>query len=105
MTALRDALDAVKRTEKLLEKLDRPALVKLLGVLGPLLRAVDSFAKEHAAVVLDLRMARLRIQAILGPEAREGYDPDKTPIEPLVRRSQSSTQIGAIKPRPGGDER
>jgi hypothetical protein len=85
-TALRDALKALRRAEKLLEDMDRAA-----GQAVPVLRALDKFAGEHAAAALDLRMARIRIEVML-PAAE---DPDKTPVDRVRRPSE---QFTAVKP-------
>jgi hypothetical protein len=92
--ALRDALEALKRAEKLLELIDRPSLARL----PPIVRAVEEFAERHAAVSLDLRIARLRIQAMLPEEQPPREDPDKTPVEGARRLSE---QLAAVRPPEG----
>ncbi len=87
VTALRDAIKALRRAEKLLEDINRPALAQA----APAFRAMEKLAAEHSSVALDLRIARMRIEVILPSD----YDPEKTPVEPVRRLSQ---QMAARKP-------
>ena len=87
LQALKDATDALRRAEVLLNGVDRPALVSLQKAL----RAVDQLAQDHSQATLDLRIARLRIQALLGLD-----DPDKTPVD--HHRPSASLRLGKLPP-------
>jgi len=79
LQALRDAIAALSKAESVLDDLDRPALAHALTTL----RALDHLLDKHAEATLDLRMSRLRLQALLGQE-----DEEKTPVDHPRKASQ-----------------
>lgn len=102
LVAIRDALKAIQRAEKLLEDY-RPALREI----APIVATLGQLAQDHSRVALDLRIMRIRVQALL-PSDAEHEDPEKTPVD---RGRRVSAQLAAVKPpigklpgpgRPGG---
>lgn len=67
--AVRDAIDALSQAEKLIAGLDRAGILERLDQLR-------DFVEEITRLQVDLRIAKLRLQAHLRPED----DPDKTPV-------------------------
>jgi hypothetical protein len=83
--AIRDAIDALNKAEKLLGTVDRVGFLNLLDALGKGLLALRDAIETLPHVALDLRMARIRLQAHVS-------DPDKTPAQGI-----SSATIRAVR--------
>lgn len=99
--AIEDALDQLLRMEKLLTKIDRNKLLTALETLKKALGGIDDLQEALEAIPhteLDMRMARLRIQAVTGLQPPSlASDPDRTPVDHLQGRKAAT---GAPKPRP-----
>lgn len=64
------------------------------------LRELDELIASLPQIQLDLRMTRIRLQAMLPvqqPSAESQHDPDKTPVDPILRRK--SEQFRAPDPK------
>jgi len=99
-------LDDVFKMEKLLSHIDRNRILTVLELLEKLdLDILKNGVESLQAAELDLRMARLRIQAITGLQPPSLIsDPDRTPVEPLQARRRSSQSISISIPRPKPDK-
>lgn len=88
--AIEDALDQLLRMEKLLQNIDRNRILTALELLKKALENIDDLQEAIEAIPhteLDMRMARLRIQAATGLQPPSlASDPDKTPVEPIQAR-------------------
>jgi hypothetical protein len=104
--AIEDALDQLFRMEKLLTKIDRNKILSALENLKKALGGIEDLQEALEAIPhteLDMRMARLRIQAITGLQPPSlASDPDRTPVEHMqVRRPSSSTFKARGETQPG----
>jgi uncharacterized protein HemX len=83
---IKDAIDALQKAEELLTKLDRGGIITKLEELREAIEALPQ-------VQLDMRIARMRLTA------RLTSDPDKTPVQGLPVKGQSSHSIARVEPR------
>lgn len=91
--SIEDVLDSLHRTEKLFQKIDRNEILTALEVLERLdLTALREAIEALQHIELDMRMTRIRIQALTGvqtPPIRTNTE--DTPVEPIIRRKSSAT--------------
>jgi hypothetical protein len=104
--AIEDALDQLFRMEKLLMKIDRNRLLSALENLQKALGGIEDLREALEAIPhteLDMRMARLRIQAMTGLQPPSlASDPDRTPVEPMqARRASAMSPKAKAETQPG----
>ncbi len=91
--SVEDVLDALHRVEKNFQKIDRNNVLSAIEVLERLdLRALRDAVEALQHIELDMRMTRIRIQALTGvqtPPIRSTTE--DTPVEPFMRRKSSAT--------------
>jgi|SRR6185295_3828304 len=79
--ALEEAIEVLLKLEKLLQALDRENLRALVEAIP--------------STELDMRMARLRLQRVL--DSRRPWADEKTPVDPILKRRESSNRIHTQK--------
>lgn len=91
--SIEDVLDALHRMEKTFQKIDRNNILHSFEVLERLdLKALREAVEALQHIELDMRMTRIRIQALTGvqtPPIRTTTE--DTPVEPIIRRKSSAT--------------
>jgi len=91
--SIEDVLDALHRMEKTFQKIDRNNILHSFEVLERLdLKALREAVEALQHIELDMRMTRIRIQALTGvqtPPLRTTTE--DTPVEPIIRRKSSAT--------------
>jgi hypothetical protein len=96
---IEDILDALFRMERMLQRSDRAKLLAILDTLASMKFKDFRDAVEYLQhTELDMRMARLRIQAATGLQPPSLIaEKDNTPVEPLLARRRSSATIPAAQ--------
>ena len=99
---IESVLDDVFKMEQLLSRIDRSRILRTIEALEALdLKALQEGVELLHHTELDVRMARLRIQAITGIQPPSLVsDPDRTPAEPIQVRRRSSASIAIPRPKP-----
>ena len=99
---IESVLDDVFKMEQLLSKIERSRILSAIEALEQIdLSALKEGVETVHHAELDLRMARLRIQAITGIQPPSMVsDPDRTPVEPLQARRRSSQSLIIPRPKP-----